>query len=425
MSRQSFILSVGFLCLWGCESYEPAQVSEPREPAPIQAVQRGGEPVVRVRIARAAGRLEITGPATLKVYPQDRPDQYHLIATPTTLSRLGGQWIGRFQNPGMPSETTVVIEPVGPLPIRLNKTAYHGSLRLVARSPTADTPADADKFDVVNHIRMEEYLPGVLDRELYDRWEPSVYLALAIAARSYAIDRIVSEGPGRHFDVENTQASQAYSGQTQHMIAQRAVADTVGLVLTYQGQVVQAYYSSTCGSANQSAADAFGIAGLLPQLQPDTPCQWCKASPHYAWGTVAVDRRELSRRLAAWGRQNRQAIERIGVIRQVRVSQANRFKRPTQFEILDDKGQKFLLRSESFRSACNYSNASAPRICNLKSSAVAPMVEGEKVYFKNGRGFGHCVGLCQYGAQGMAKSGRKPFEILGSYYPGAAVERAY
>jgi stage II sporulation protein D len=203
------------------------------------------------------------------------------------------------------------------------------------------------------------------------------------------------------------------------------VVDTTGLVLTHNGRVIPAYYSSTCGGAAQSAADAFAVPALSP-LEPRESCSSCAASRYYEWGTVARDRVDLARRLAAWGKSRGLSIASLGAISSIRIVKTNRLGRPTQFEITDHRGQRFALMSESFRQACNYGEPGPlPDGQRLLSSAFNVKVAGDKVLFENGRGFGHGVGLCQYGAHGMAKAGHSPLQILAFYYPGAKVERAY
>ena len=428
-------LRIGFcvsVSLWlslfcSCESHRESAPPPATRAAPLKPAERGGEPIIRVRVRSGIDTVRITGPSRIAVAPEGSPELRQIIATPMTLSRKGGQWIGKFSvTPGgMASRSTIVIEPVGPSPLHVDDRAYPGSLRLVPRNTVPGSEKDYDRFDAVNHVRVEEYLPGVLDRELHDHWEPAAYLAQAIAARSYAIYRIMNDGPGRHFDLESTQASQAYAGSTGHHMSIRAVADTVGLVLTHDKRILPAYYSSTCGGANQSAADAFAQTGWAP-LDPARPCSFCGASKHHDWGPITHNRRELSKRIADWGSRVGAPVAKMGTIRAIGPSRSNKLGRPVEFLIEDDRGAKFKLAAESFRNACNWSGPPGlTQVANLKSSAFTVRVLGDQVRFTDGRGYGHGVGLCQYGAQGMAKSGHSPMEILNFYYPGAKVERAY
>lgn len=410
-------LALCIVALHGCEK------SSSSAPAPVITAERKlpGEPIIRVRILRDADSVTFTSPTKIQVYPLTDPTRKQLVSTPLTVKLSVGQWAGDTVS-AFPRNSVLVIDPLGPSPLGVGKSRYPGALRLYPG-------AAGNTFDVINHVRLEAYLPGVLEHELYDHWAPATYLAQAIAARSYAISRMMDDGPGRYYDVESTQASQAYAGAATTAICTQAVADTMGLVLTYRGQVLTAYYSSTCGGTGQSEADAFGAATPLAPLAPRRVRSWCSASRYYEWGPITRDRIELSRRIGAWGQAYGLTIGQLGNILHINTTARNELGRPVQFEIVDDRGHAYKLRGESFRIACNYANADLKLpptgSDRLLSSHVDVEVRGEKVVFANGHGFGHGVGLCQYGAEGMARAGFNPLQILDEYYPGAKVERAY
>jgi stage II sporulation protein D len=269
----------------------------------------------------------------------------------------------------------------------------------------------------------------VLDRELYDHWSLATYHAQAIAARSYALHRLLRGEVSDHYDLEDTQAAQAYAGRTRHARSVQAVLDTRGLVLSYDNQIIKAYYSSTCGGAGISPTEAWGIASVVP-LEPKPHPAWCVDSPHYIWPTIQRNRDTLSRRLAAFGKRHRLSLAKLGTIRVITIAQRNRSGRPTLFRILDHHGNHYELRAESFRNACNYSSSaeglgSPGKRAMLKSSFFQVAVRGDEVRFTHGRGFGHGVGMCQFGAEGMARAGHDGLAILQTYYPEARIERAY
>jgi stage II sporulation protein D len=387
-----------------------------------------GEPNIRVRIQRGIGEVTLTSPTKIQIYALDDPASKQLLSTPQSLRLSAGQWLTASTQP-LSRNSILVIDPLGPAPIGVDGRRYPGAIRLVpeTRDQKNINPAH-DRFDVVNHVRIEAYLPGVLDRELYDHWQPAAYLSQAIAARSYAISRIIDFGPGRHFDVENNQTSQAYAGLTTTAICNRAVADTMGLVLTWNRQVIPAYYSSTCGGVGASDADAFGSASPLPPLRPARTHSYCASSRYFDWGPFRQKRDALAKRIAAWGRSRGYSLAELEGIVYLRVSAANHLGRSVEFEITDKRGKSYRLRGESFRNACNYSSDALkidPPDNRLYSSFVQVAIDGDDVVFSDGHGFGHGVGLCQFGAEGMARAGFTPMQILAEYYPGASVDRAY
>src|SRR5690606_37256427 len=99
-----------------------------------------------------------------------------------------------------------------------------------------------------------------------------------------------------------------------------------------------------------------------------------------------------------------------------------------RFAITDRTGETFELGPENFRFACGYAGSSAPPLepaLKLLSSHVTPEVVGDEVHFVDGRGWGHGVGMCQWGAQGLALRSYSAQDILAAYYPGAQIVRLY
>jgi stage II sporulation protein D len=113
-------------------------------------------------------------------------------------------------------------------------------------------------------------------------------------------------------------------------------------------------------------------------------------------------------------------------IRSINIMAVNAANRPTRLAIHDSTGHVLQLRAEDFRRAVNYAREGEPTPKDrLNSSHLLKVtVNGKEIQFV-GQGFGHGVGMCQYGAQSMARSGANALLILRTYYPGAAVVRAY
>ncbi len=113
-------------------------------------------------------------------------------------------------------------------------------------------------------------------------------------------------------------------------------------------------------------------------------------------------------------------------IRSIDIMAVNAANRPTRLAIHDSTGHVLQLRAEDFRRAVNYAREGEPTPKDrLNSSHLLKVtVNGKEIQFV-GQGFGHGVGMCQYGAQSMARSGANALLILRTYYPGAAVVRAY
>ena len=317
-------------------------------------------------------------------------------------------------------------EPGAPLP--LDGEPHPGTL-------TLSLTAEPGRMDAVELVGLEAYLPGVLDRELYASWSPEAFAAQAVAARSYALweveveRRAAAAGEAHGFDLEATTASQAYGGVAQNPKADAAVAATRGVVLAWAGRVLPAFYSSAVGGPGGDAAHTFpGRAPDLPPLRGVEHGTRDAASPRFAWGPVQRHGLALTRRIAAWGERNRDPV--AGLVNLVRIepAAANRAGRLAVYRLHDASGATYLLRADALRHACNTPAAGLPAITaatRLYSGDFRVKRAAAGFVFYAGRGFGHGVGMSQWGAQGMAGEGHAYPAILAAYYPGATLVRAY
>ena len=308
----------------------------------------------------------------------------------------------------------------------VDRHPYPGRIDLIAVASPGARPVDA--MDVVNHVPLEAYLPGVIERELFPKWPLETYRAQAIAARSYALWEM-GLSTDRPFDLESTEASQVYGGAASNPRAVQAVRDTTGVVLAYDGRVLPAFFASSTGGLGQDATVAF--PGRVPDLAPLRARRhggWDRESPAYRWGPVRRDTPTLARRLVAWGEVNQHPVSRLRGLRRVTVATENAVGRPASFTLVDAAGQRFDLACEAFRQACNFPAAGlppVPREQRLLSSHVTVQVNPVHTDFTAGQGHGHGVGLSQWGAKTMADAGHAYPAILGFYYPGAGLVKLY
>jgi stage II sporulation protein D len=274
---------------------------------------------------------------------------------------------------------------------------------------------------------MEQYLPGVLARELYHHWQSAAFEAQAVAARSFACHEIMHYATRRHYDVTDTQQSQAYIGEVNVAKALNAVARTAGQMLGYHGMLVPGYYCSCCGGTAASADAAIGDnpVNLLPplagRLQPDV----CQDAPLYRW-SIKRDRMETSRRITAFAQQQKlNDVSNISAVDSIEPVMSSPSGRPILYRIIDHRGDAAEIGAEKLRSAVNYRVADLPDFDrSLPSSHVDVRLENGSIIF-DGRGFGHGVGMCQYGAQALALQQTGYLDILRWYYPSVEIVQAY
>ncbi len=256
---------------------------------------------------------------------------------------------------------------------------------------------------VINELDIEEYLKGVVAAEVPPDWEFEALKAQAVASRTYAIYQKQLAG-NRPYHILATVDSQVYAGNRgEHPQTVRAVKETKGTVITYQGGIIPAFYHSSCGGHTENAAELWGIDE--PYLR-GVDCECQEISKYGLW----EKRVPLSRVVSALGKQGYRLHDildmSIGDI-----TPAGRVKEVTVW----DAGGKISVPAEDLRAALG--NTQIPSVFfELELSA-----DGEAVF--SGRGKGHGVGLCQWGAEEMALRGYDYQAILNHYYPGTKLTK--
>ncbi|WP_428387135.1 SpoIID/LytB domain-containing protein [Mucisphaera sp.] len=433
----------------GCEGWEPLSPEDmrPLEPthaepvAPNRALavpqQRHGpqvgalvrEPVLRVRVVRGAESIRLPDRVGFEVGMVDGGGSLRVsrVLTGPLVIRRSSQGITVVDGSGLSTGlmgSKIGVRSANGQPVTLGTRSYPG-LMTIAHAWRSEP--SSDRLDAINHVPMETYLPGVLVGELYGNWEQATFRAQAIAARSYAIFG-ASTTAHRTYDLESTTASQVYTGQTSRERPLEAVAATRGQVLVYRGRVVPAFYSADSGGVAQSAWDAFGDVEPIAPLQGRLHYDIGASSPHARWGPIDRSLQQIAARIKGWGIAQDHAIGRMQGIVRIAVTDRGVGGRASEFTVVDLQGTAYTLRAEQFRQAANYARPDLPDLRSderLKSSFVEVTVRGNRVAFTNGRGFGHGVGLSQWGAQDMAERGYDHDEILAFYYPQAEIQRAY
>lgn len=429
-----------------------------------------GEPDMRIRLAAAVSqiRLSVTFGNALWISPTGSGRPASRFGTPLEITRTATEWqirdasglTGRFptqtaleisplegfvgglaqlNKPGKSKEASADAEsPVRQADIRdpmilVNGQSFPGIFRLTsAASPVAGRPSPANTFDVIEVAGVEDYLKGVLAAELLTSWPQQAFNAQAVASRSYALhERSRARAKNAPFDVESTIRNQSYKGATEVPQATAAVRQTRGVVLTWNGQVLRAYFSSTSGGRAASARDTwptgsgfeFNLAGPLQAMPRE---ELGRNSPYYRW-TALRTRTELVKRLAAWGQANGHPIKAIRSLETIVVEQRNSVLRPTRYRIVERGTAGYAINAEELRRACNEPTANVPELTasNLVRSGDLEFKAVGDVITLSGRGFGHGVGLCQYSAKELAEKGQDWRAILPKFYPGAKLEKAY
>lgn len=341
-----------------------------------------GPPRVRVRLVAASARskVRLTGAGAWKLLADEGR---RVLDSGTDLSREVALRGGKIEGP-------LRLRAAGG--IAVDGRAYPGQLLMVP---------DEGGVALLNETDLESYLPGVLAGELGSGYPSAALRAQAIAARTYALAR-VRKAPDAAWHLADDTSSQVYRGRVGRDDAAllAAVSDTTGLVLRWDGKLLSTWYHSTCGGHTAAARDVFGEADVPPFA--GVPCPFCEDSPRFRY-RVRIPRDEVATALGLPAPPTAVAIEGRtpdGRARALRFAPGDR--RVSALDVRSRLGPE-----------------------RLPSTLIESVVADGKDLVFTGRGFGHGVGLCQWGAVGMARRGAGPADILAQYYPGAAISRLY
>ncbi len=257
-------------------------------------------------------------------------------------------------------------------------------------------------LSIVNYVALEAYVAAVVAREhQFDDLESTK--ALAVAVRTYALRRMLH--PDTAQEAVDYETHQMYEGIDRVTpLIREAVRQTQGEVLTYQGALIEAVYSASSGghtANNETVWD--GLPQPYLRGQPDP---YDQASPYQRW-EVLIPRDRLLHVLS----------QRYGTrITGFRIGERSADGRVATIELLREGQPPLRIRANEFRLLVNDHFGRH----TLRSTFFQAQREGNTYRFE-GKGFGHGVGLSQYGALEMARQGHNYQQILAFYYPGTTI----
>jgi stage II sporulation protein D len=279
---------------------------------------------------------------------------------------------------------------------------------------------------VIAKLSLETYLGGVVAAELgiTDADVLEALKAQAVIARTYAM-RNMGRNRGQGFDLLATVSDQRYDGVTgEQGTAWKALADTRGQVLTYQGAPIDAFFHSTCGGRTASGAEVFTYADRpylrsVSDLDPSGQV-WCRTSPRFRW----EQRWDAAALTAALRRGLNLDAEAAAGVRSIETTRRSPSDRVTQLRVRLRGRDVVIDGSNALRRALP-----PPDLDLLRSATFTLTYTGDGQHIDqlvaSGQGSGHGVGLCQWGAIGRARAGRPYAEILATYYPGTRLEQRW
>ena len=368
------------------------QTPEEKQPDPPSqdpsAKNLPADKTVRVLLAEKQKNADIKHSGRVYVYTPNLSKKYK-VSAPGTLAvkALGG---GKIQLGTLQAAQTIILEPAQGTLLTWNKNVYSGKIFII--------PA-ASSFHLVEHAPLETYLYGVLPYEMSYTWPPEALKAQAVAARTYTLKSLESV-KNQNFDLYSDVRSQMYKGGgKQYDSVKKAVDETRGQVLTFDDKLFYTYYHANCGGGTDDVRSWNPGAASIKPLS-GASCTYDSHSKSHSWQMNISHAKVLA---------YAKTVGLTGTLKSIKIARKTDTGRATNLTLRTSKGSKTV--------ACGkFRLATGIRSCKIDKISVRK----NDVQF-SGKGYGHGVGMCQDGANGMAKSGKDYRKILKNYYPGAKI----
>lgn len=281
--------------------------------------------------------------------------------------------------------------------LTLNDRRYEGSFCLQAHN---------NNLYVINRVPLEQYVYSVLKTESWPGWSLEINKTFAIAIRSYVLHkREQARASKLIYDIKDTNHHQTYTGYHDTPILKQAVEETKGWYIAYNKRPILAMFDCCCGGIIPGKIENginFAQAPYLKRVQQCKHCQDCKI---YQWRTIFTIS-ELEDAL-------RPMFPKINGIREIRIVKRDRAGLVTKIHIRD-KHTTYVLGGRKLYSLCGNKRVKSHAFSIKKESTIV-IIEG--------KGYGHHLGMCQWGAKHMIEKGHTFKDVIAFYYPGTELLR--
>ncbi|YAI81614.1 MAG: SpoIID/LytB domain-containing protein [cyanobacterium endosymbiont of Rhopalodia sterrenbergii] len=275
----------------------------------------------------------------------------------------------------------IVIEPTQNGSIWIGDRWYRGKVRLIRQG---------NGVTAVNMVDLEEYLYSVVGSEAYPTWPMEALKSQAVVARTYALYKS-SKAENRYYDLDTTTRTQVYRGlETEFITTHEAVNGTTGQVLTHNGKVILAAFHSSSGGHTENVEDVW--SSPLPYLRGVV--DYDQLAPVFQW------RKSFS------AGQMGQLIGGIGAVRSLIPQRTTPHGRIITLKVVGTRGSK------------NITDDNLRKALDLKSTLFTVSANDETFQI-DGRGYGHGIGLSQWGSHYLAEQGISYDQIVSHYYQNA------
>ncbi len=391
--RIFFFLTFAFF-ISGCTTFRSAL------PRPINDVLRPSSSAKIIRVAIMVSKptavVSVIGPGTFydKVHHK-RIQRFSSIKKAVFSVQNGNVFINGYNT----KSSHIIVLSDMPQSIRVQdkfkeNIVYRGRIDIIA---------DGKNFlTVVNTLPLDEYIMGVVPRETFPAWPQAALKTQAVAARTYAVSHMQNSNY-ENYDIISP-IHQLYGGVTGEALSTtKAVLDTQGEILTYNGKVLCTFFYTCCGGKTEEAKNIFST---IKEYPPAVTSPYCKGTKNYAWNySVALE--NCSQKLNKAGKPLTGRILKVKIIERFKSGRAAKIK-------FSSKSKSVVLTGEECRRILGYNN--------IRSTLFKVRIKKGRLQFV-GRGWGHAVGMCQWCSEVMAEKGFDYEQILKHFYPGAEIQR--
>jgi stage II sporulation protein D len=280
----------------------------------------------------------------------------------------------------------------------INEQQYHGSFSIICYE---------QRLLLINHVDLEEYVHAVLRTESWPGWPVEVNKVFAIVSRSYVMAMIhhaqtnpqISLVP---YHVKNTNEHQTYKGMHEVRTIRTAIKQTRGVFLMYNNKPALTMFDSCCGGIIPAHIEDFEFE-KAPYLAREYACTHCKRCWIYTW-KASIPLNEFQEQIAHF-------LDTPSQINEVAITRYDRAG---------------LVQELTLRTALSEKTVTGKQFYNafkaIKSFCFSIEKDGDTIMI-HGKGFGHHLGLCQWGAREMVRDGWHYRRILSFYYPETQLAR--
>ena len=253
-----------------------------------------------------------------------------------------------------------------------------------------------DSLYLINELPLEEYIKNVVSAEVGQNWDMEALKVQAVISRTYALYQRNKNNTNGNYDLTSSVLHQVYKGSSVDARISYAVMNTEGEVLTYNGNLIEAFYHSTSSGMTEDPMEVFGKS--YPYLRPVESS--CEVSPYWIW----------ERRIPA------EEIEKALDIKGIKGIQIKSYTTTHRVKTVDISHSSGILNLETkeLRKLLGWSRLPSTNF------TVSP---DRGSYIFEGKGYGHGVGLCQWSALQMSREGMTYRQILDYFYPGTKLEK--